>query len=144
MTENDLERRLRGALAARAATVTRRDLRHEPAPSHGARRNTPLRWWLPMAAGLAAAAVSITVFVLLRPTDPAPAPPASPASPVQPASPDRSIAPTPAASPTASALDTTPTSVPSASPPTASRPAPKAEPTLTASRPSPTLAPTSP
>ncbi|MEU4690947.1 hypothetical protein [Actinoplanes sp. NPDC023714] len=116
MTETDLERRLRGALSARATAVTSHHLRPDPAPSQAAAsrtaasRGTPGlrrsagRWWLPLTAGLAAAAVSITAFAVLRPTEPAPAPPASPASPTQPAVPSPTVPPseTPAPIPTAS------------------------------------------
>ncbi|BCY09939.1 hypothetical protein [Actinoplanes sp. L3-i22] len=121
MTETDLERRLRGALSARAAAVTSRDLRHEPAPSRAARRAGPARWWLPLTAGLAAAAVSITVFAVLRPGDPAPTPPAAPASPTRPAVPSGpASAPAPSRSPSPSSIEPTPT---------ASQPAPTVAPT---------------
>ncbi|GAA2899882.1 hypothetical protein Acy02nite_48760 [Actinoplanes cyaneus] len=93
MTETDLEQRLRGALHARAAAVTSRDLRHEQAPSRLVRPAAPARWWLPMTAGLAAAAVSITAFALLRPADSTPVPPAAPPSPTRTADPSPPVAP---------------------------------------------------
>ncbi|AEV85365.1 Cortactin-binding protein 2 [Actinoplanes sp. SE50] len=91
MTDTDLERRLRDALAARAAAVTARDLRPAESPSEAARQSTVARWWLPLTAGAAAAAVSITAFALLRPNGPA-NPPAAPPSPA--------VSPTPSALPT--------------------------------------------
>lgn len=81
MTDTDLERRLRGALSAKAATVTRQDLHPLPAPSGTDRRSTLARWSLPLAAGAAAAAVTITAFALLRPTNSEPVQPVSPPSP---------------------------------------------------------------
>ena len=74
MSDNDVERRLRRALSARAAAVTGRDLRPAADPARSERRGTTSRWWLPLAAGLAAAAVSIAAFVLLRPSGPVPPP----------------------------------------------------------------------
>ncbi|BCJ47638.1 hypothetical protein GCM10010168_19960 [Actinoplanes ianthinogenes] len=81
MTDIDLEHRLRRALSARAATVTSQDLRPASAPARAERRGVLVRWWLPLTAGVAAAAVTITAFALLRPADPASTPPAAPASP---------------------------------------------------------------
>ncbi|WP_436532277.1 hypothetical protein [Actinoplanes sp. HUAS TT8] len=142
MTETDLEQRLRSALSARAAAVTTRDLRHEPAPSatggdeaaafRAVRRGAPARWWLPLSAGLAAAAVSITAFALLRPDDPAPVRPASPVQVTSPATPSRPASPSP------------PTSAPSISPPVPSFSWPTAEPTPTASGSKPNVTPASP
>ncbi|KUL41506.1 hypothetical protein [Actinoplanes awajinensis] len=130
MTETDLERRLREALSARATTVTSRDLRPASAPSRTAGRSTVARWSLPIAAGLAAAAVSVTAFALLRPADPTPAPPAAPASP--------SSSPLPASPvprPTA-------TVAPEVTPSAATRTTSTAEPTPTRSTPArATLAP---
>ncbi|MCM4084134.1 hypothetical protein [Paractinoplanes hotanensis] len=134
MTETDVERRLREALSARAAAVTARDLRPDPAPSGSARRSRVTRWWLPLTAGLAAAAVSIMAFVLLRPVGPAPAPPVSPASPASPAS-------SPAASPPSSPA-ATPSASPFVSPPAPSRSPARGGSTPASSAPSRTVAPT--
>jgi hypothetical protein len=60
MTDVDLERRLRRALTARAAGVTAQDLR--PVGSEHRR----MKWWLPLSAGLAAAAVLMLIFVVLH------------------------------------------------------------------------------
>ncbi|MBB2948345.1 hypothetical protein FB565_008128 [Actinoplanes lutulentus] len=158
MTDNDLERRLRAALSARATTVTSRDLRYEPVPSRAADRSTTARWWLPLAAGLAAATVSITAFALLRPAEPTPMPPASPASP---AAPDSSGSPAAPASPTSTATSgsatsparpalptsrLSPTSIPergpSVTPPTPERSSSTAEPQPTASEAGRTVTPT--
>jgi negative regulator of sigma E activity len=96
MTDTDLEQRLRAALAARAGAVTHRDLRHESAPAQQAeRRDARARWWLPMAAGLAAAAVSVTAFALLRPVDRMPDAPAGPATPSEQFSPAPQVSPSP-------------------------------------------------
>ena len=142
MTEDHLERRLRRALSARAAGVTSRDLRHEPAPSRITRQSTSARWWLPLTAGIAAAGVSITAFALLRPAEPAPTPPAAPGSTTAPAEP---TAPT---QPTVSPSATTPASPSDTSPPVSplapSRRSSTAEPTSAASESErkPTVAPT--
>ncbi|MFI1992041.1 hypothetical protein [Actinoplanes sp. NPDC020271] len=113
MTGPDLEQRLRAALSARAAAVTHQHLRHDLAP----RRRSPARWWLPLTAGLAAAAVSITAFLLLHPVNsepPAAPPPPSPAT--SPPAPSLSV-PTAGPTPTASAPRPTAASTPSASGP---------------------------
>ncbi|MEV4344643.1 hypothetical protein AB0J83_09225 [Actinoplanes sp. NPDC049596] len=146
MTETEVERRLRVALSARAATITSQDLSPARAPS----RPAPARWWLPLTAGLAAAAVSVTMFVLLRPTDPAPTLPATPPSPTAPASP-----PTPApatSSPTPPATEPpradTPSPSSSAATPTAtgsirpSRSPSTVDPAATGADPGPTVDPT--
>jgi hypothetical protein len=65
MSDTDLERRLRRALAARAGSVTGQDLR----PIVPERRESRLRWWLPFSAGLAAAAVLMLVFVVFHRPD---------------------------------------------------------------------------
>ena len=148
MTEPNLERRLRTALSARAATVTAADLR--PGQGPAAARHAGARRWLPVAAGLAAAAVSVTVFALLRPADPPPVQPVAPASPSVPA-PTSASASAPASA-SASAPASSPAASPAGSPtlprgertagpdPTASPPASTAPPT--ASRPASTVAPT--
>ena len=115
---DELERRLRAALSARAAAVTSRELRDEPAPSRAARPSAPARWWLPLSVGVTAAAVSITAFVLLRPVDPAPAPPGAPASPTEPAPPTQPASPAPRTSPTTPSFTVT---APAGTTPTSSR-----------------------
>ncbi|GAA2687355.1 hypothetical protein [Actinoplanes palleronii] len=133
MTETDLERRLREALSARATTVTSRDLRPASAPSRTAGRSTAARWSLPIAAGLAAAAVSVTAFALLRPADPTPAPPAAPASPSSSPSPSSPASPMPRS---------TEPEAPEVTPSAATRTTSTAEPTPTRSTPArTTLAP---
>jgi hypothetical protein len=62
MTDTDLERRLRRALAARARAVTAQDLR----PVAAEHREARVRWWLPFSAGLAAAAVLTLIFVVFH------------------------------------------------------------------------------
>ncbi|MFI5845437.1 hypothetical protein ACIA8K_37610 [Catenuloplanes sp. NPDC051500] len=81
MTADDLERRLRDALAARAGQVTPNDLRPPVPPTMAAERRTfPL---LLRAVLLASALmlVAVALIPLLRP-DPAPQQPASPPSTV--------------------------------------------------------------
>lgn len=121
MTDTDLERRLRQALAARAAAVTAQDLRPAADPARAERRTALGRWWLPLSAGAAAAAVSIAAFVLLGPSDPEPAPvqPGATVSPepAPPSSPDVSATSSPDGplpSPSASTIPATavPTSIP--------------------------------
>jgi hypothetical protein len=73
MTDTDLERRLRRALAARADGVTARDLRPVVVEHYRPR----VRWWLPLAAGLAATAVVMLIFVVFH----RPAPPDHPVVP---------------------------------------------------------------
>lgn len=128
MTDTDLERRLRDALAARAAAVTARDLRPAESPSEAARQSTVARWWLPLTAGAAAAAVSITAFALLRPNGPAnpPAPTASSAGRV----PSSSARP---ASPTALAVTGPGVTAPAGTTPTPSAASATAQPTPTGS-----------
>lgn len=129
MTDTDLERRLRGALSARADAVTRQDLRAWAAP-----RSAPARWWLPLAAGVAAAVVSIAAFLLFRPVGREPIPPAAPPSPSSP-SPARLVETSPLGT-TRPTARTSPTAVPGAgagvSPPVPSRSSSTARATPTA------------
>ncbi|GAA4605620.1 cytoskeletal protein RodZ [Actinoplanes octamycinicus] len=150
MTDTDLEQRLRGALSARAAAVTSRDLRHEPAPSRTARPSAPARWWLPLTAGVAAAAVTITAFAVLRPTDPAPTPPASPPSPAPSVEHSPSTSPAarttspaaPATSPATRTTSPSPTARPSTAPAASPSSSSIADATPSASKPAATIPPT--
>ena len=95
MTDVDLEQRLRRALAARARAVTAQDLR----PVVSARRATVVRWWLPLSAGLAAAAVLALIFVVFHRPDSGEGPIAPAASvPASGSSRSASAAPEPTAS----------------------------------------------
>ncbi|GIF23592.1 hypothetical protein BJ973_004201 [Actinoplanes tereljensis] len=118
MSDTDLERRLRRALAARSAAVTAQDLRPAADPVRAERRGVVSRWWLPLAAGLAAAAVSIAAFVLLRPTDsvPPPLPPAASPSP----EPEPTATATASPSPTATSSQAAPIPSSSTRPPSGS------------------------
>jgi hypothetical protein len=111
MTDADLEQRLRQALAARARAVTAQDLR----PVVSERRRAPVRWWLPLSAGLAAVAIVMLIFVVFR----RPADPARLDRPIAPAASVPASRPAPTvSSPTAPApspsLSSAPTAVPSA------------------------------
>lgn len=103
MTDVDLEERLRRALAARAAGVTAQQLR----PIVAERRGTRLRWWLPLSAGLAAAAVVTFIFVVFHRTS----------------SPDHPIAPAASVPATAPSTPGAASEVPSSPGPAGSRPA---------------------
>ncbi len=78
---NDLENRLRDALAARAEQVTLESLRREPPPPPAVRRLR--RWVVPGVTGLAVAATAAGVLVASTPARQAaqPAPPAATVSP---------------------------------------------------------------
>jgi uncharacterized membrane protein len=118
MSDTDLESRLRRALAARAAAVTSQNLR--PITE---RRSLTARWWLPLSAGIAAAAVSILAFALLRPGPAADAPPIMPGSSASPAA-SPSPSPTSTLPPTISASPASPQPTSSAEPASASATSP--------------------
>jgi hypothetical protein len=104
MTDVELEQRLRQALDARARAVTAQDLR----PVVSERRAT-VRWWLPLSAGLAAAAVLALIFLVFHRPD-ADERPIAPAASVPATRPTDSVPAT--TGPTASASSTV-TPVPS-------------------------------
>ncbi|GAA2607267.1 hypothetical protein [Paractinoplanes durhamensis] len=107
MSDTDLEQRVRRALEVRAADVTGQGVRPAADPARAETR----RWWLPLSAGLAAAAVSILVFALLRPPAPV-APPVMPGSSPAPAASSR---PTPTPTATSSQAGPIPSTSASAS-----------------------------
>jgi hypothetical protein len=128
MTDADLERRLRRALGARAGGVTAQHLR----PAVAERRRPRVRWWLPLSAGLAAAAVLMLMFVIFhrpapaeRPIAPAASVPGSPdpgpSSPVahSGAAASRSASATPGSATSAPVSPSAALPTPSGSPPTA-------------------------
>ena len=90
MTDAELERRLRRALGARARAVSAQDLR----PVVSERRATPIRWWLPLSAGLAAVAVVMMIFVVFHRADS----PERPDRPIAPAGSGPASTPVPAVS----------------------------------------------
>jgi hypothetical protein len=84
VTETELEQRLRGALAARAAQITQDNLGFGVPPTATARKPRSRRWWWWLAAPAAAAVVLGFAGLVSGPREPAPVLPGQPPAVTEP------------------------------------------------------------